>query len=120
MRNAQRLKRREDFAKVYRQGLAYAQGPLVLRVQANPEGSVPRFGFAVGKRLGGAVVRNRIKRRLREAVSQSGVEGAVDVVVIARASAVGASYQELETTLLELLTRAGLEVGSADVAKGGG
>ncbi len=53
-------------------------------------------------------------------MSQSGVEGAVDVVVIARASAVGASYQELETTLLELLTRAGLELGSADVAKGGG
>ncbi len=111
MRRQQRLKRRQDFATVYRSGKTYAGGPLVLRVRANPEIAVPRFGFAVGKRLGGAVVRNKIKRRLREAARISGAEGGADVVVIATGAAREASYHELEGTLQELLRRAGLVQG---------
>ncbi len=111
MRRQQRLKRRQDFATVYRSGKAYAGGPLVLRVWPNPDTTVPRFGFAVGKRLGGAVVRNKIKRRLREAARISGAEGAADVVVIARSEAREASYQELQGALQELLRRAGLVQG---------
>ncbi|MEE9278297.1 MAG: ribonuclease P protein component [Dehalococcoidia bacterium] len=108
MRRQQRLRRRQDFAAVYRTGKVYAAGPLVLRVQQNPDTPVPRFGFAVGKRLGGAVVRNRLKRRLREAARLSGARGTADVVVIARAPARHASYQELERTLRSLLRRAGM------------
>ncbi|HJN92205.1 MAG TPA: ribonuclease P protein component [Dehalococcoidia bacterium] len=108
MRRDQRLKRREDFASVYRHGTPYANGPLVIRVCSNPDTAIPRFGFAVGKRIGGAVVRNRIKRRLRSAVQASDAQGGVDVVVIARARAVRSSYRELETALQELLRRAEL------------
>lgn len=108
MRRQQRLRHRRDFAAVYRSGRSYAQGPLALRTRANPKTDAPRFGFAVGKRLGGAVVRNRIKRRLREAARASGAEGSVDVVVIARNGAQKASYQDMNGTLLALLVRAGL------------
>ena len=108
MQRHQRLRRRRDFAAVYRSGRSYARGPLALRIRANPETDVPRYGFAVGKRLGGAVTRNRIKRRLREAARRYAAAGQVDIVVIARNGAQRASYQELQATLSGLLGRAGL------------
>ena len=108
MRRQQHLRHRRDFDAVYRSGRSYAQGPLVLRTRANPDVAAPRFGFAVGKRLGGAVVRNRIKRRLREAVKASGARGSVDVVVIARNGADDESFQDLRTVLDSLLRRADL------------
>ena len=108
MQRHQRLRRRRDFAAVYRLGKAYTQGPLVLRTRCNPDTPVPRFGFSVGKRLGGAVVRNRIKRRLREAARRSGAQGQADVVIIARGGAPKASYHDLESVLQSLLKRAGL------------
>ncbi len=112
MQRQQRLRHRRDFAAVYRSGRSYAHGPLALRIRPNPETERPRFGFAVGKRLGGAVARNRIKRRLREAIRLSGARGGVDVVVIARNSAGNASYQELHRSIMVLLVRAGLLNGS--------
>ncbi len=108
MQRHQRLRRRRDFAAVYRSGKAYTQGPLALRTRRNPDTAVPRFGFAVGKRLGGAVARNRIKRRLREAARRSGARGQADVVVIARGASRDASYHDLESALHSLLQRAGL------------
>ena len=108
MRPQQRLRRRQDFAIAYQHGRAYARGPLALRVRTNPDVDTPRFGFAVGKRLGGAVIRNRIKRRLREAARLSGAQGKADVVVIARTRASQATYDELEQVLLNLLGTAGL------------
>lgn len=108
MQRHQRLRRRRDFAAVYRSGRAYARGPLALRIRPNPETDGPRYGFAVSKRLGGAVTRNRIKRRLREAARHSGAAGQVDIVVIARQGAQHASYGELHAVLSQLLRRAGL------------
>lgn len=86
----------------------HARGSVVVRVRANPDLSRPRFGFAVGRKVGNAVIRNRVRRRLREAARLSGAAGGADVVVIARARARGASYQELERALQELLRTAGL------------
>ncbi len=111
MRREQRLKRRQEFSSVYEDGKAFAHGPLVIRVRRAREGgdqSQVRFGFAVGRRLGNAVRRNRVKRQLREAARRSGAEGNADIVVIARASAARASYGQLEHTLWTLLSRAGL------------
>ena len=111
MRPEQRLKRRRDFSSVYQDGEAFVHGPLVIRVRGAREGgdqSQVRFGFAVGRRLGNAVHRNRVKRQLREAARRSGAEGNADIVVIARASAAHSSYRQLEHTLWTLLSRAGL------------
>lgn len=71
--------------------LARTVGELSGNKMVNPG---PRVGFTVGKALGGAVVRNRMKRRLREAVrlAQVAQAGAVDVVINPKKSLLGAEF----------------------------
>jgi len=82
-----RLTRSSDFQRVYRQGSSTASRFLVLHYFAQPvAGGEPRLGLAVSKKLGGAVVRNRVKRLLREAFRECAerLPGDYDYVLIAR------------------------------------
>ena len=107
MTRQQGLKRPQDFAEVRRKGRSWSNSALVL--VALPNGLVmSRFGFTVGKRVGSAVVRNRIKRRLREVTRRSEVARGWDLVVIARGEAASANFQELGLALTSLLRRARL------------
>lgn len=62
-----------------------------------PAGAGPRVGLTVGRGLGGAVERNRIRRRVRDAVRQQmgGLDAPVDIVVNPRKSALTAEFAEL-------------------------
>jgi len=80
-----------------------------LVVRTHPNGlDVSRFGFAIGKRLGKAVVRNRMRRRLREILRQTRVAPGFDLVIIGRQPAVDAPYAALREGLLQVLRRARL------------
>mgnify|MGYP005843041777 CR=1 FL=1 len=102
-----RLRHRRDFDAVFRSGRAYHNDLLVLRSLPNRM-SHNRFGFVTSKRLGKAVVRNRVRRRLQEAVRQLPLRPGCDVVVSAKAAAAQAGYQSLRQGLVDLLARAGL------------
>lgn len=107
MRREQRLRKSRDFALVRRQGRSWPGRLLVLA--ARPNGlDLARFGFSVSKRVGNAVTRNRVKRRLREAARLSGVSPGWDILLIARAGAGGADYHELERSMTNLFKRAKL------------
>jgi ribonuclease P protein component len=71
--NVGRLRGRRAFADLAQRGRTVRSGPLRVRYLAAPEDSSigPSVGYAIGKRTGGAVVRNRIRRRLRAAVSHT-------------------------------------------------
>ena len=101
----QRLRRRNDFAAVYRNGRIQSNPLLVLRVLPNDR-ETTRFGFVVGKAVGGAVVRNRVKRRLREAVRQLRIGPGFDVVIGARKPAADAPFSVLLGVLSTLAERA--------------
>jgi ribonuclease P protein component len=76
---------------------------------ARPNGlDLNRFGFSVSKRVGNAVTRNRVKRRLREAARLSNVIPGWDILLIARAGAGDSDYRELERSMTNLLKRAKL------------
>lgn len=84
-----RLSRSSDFQRVYRRGSSTASRFLVLysfKRPAEADASTPRLGLSVSKKMGGAVVRNRIKRLLREAYMSSAQNLSVehDLVLIAR------------------------------------
>jgi ribonuclease P protein component len=79
---AARLLKHSDFERVYKQGRRHFSSHMTVFYLRRAEGGA-RVGFTVGRVLGGAVQRNRIKRRLREAVRlrRSALKGAVDVVI---------------------------------------
>jgi len=107
MKKRERLRVRRDFLAVYRKGRAWSHRFLVLRTLPN---GLPhnRYGFVVSKRLGKAVARNRLKRRLREGVRLCTVRPGWDVVLLARPPAAAATYQQLREALVDLLSRARL------------
>jgi ribonuclease P protein component len=96
-----RLLRHSDFERVYQQGSRHFSAHMTLfyaRRETEPEPKGLRIGFTVGKMLGGAVERNRIRRRLREAVRLAGVFGhlAVDIVINPKRSVLAAEFSELQ------------------------
>jgi ribonuclease P protein component len=87
-----RLSRSAEFDRVVRQGRSLAGRDLVLHSFPRPsagEDAEPRLGVSVGRRVGGAVERNRVKRLLREAfwALAPDLPGDCDYVIVARASA---------------------------------
>jgi len=105
MRREQRLRRRRDFAETYRGGRTYGNNLLVVRVRPNALVTT-RFGFVAGKAVGGAVVRNLVKRRLREAARAMAMRPGLDVIVGAKKTAASATFGELRASLISALRRA--------------
>lgn len=111
MLNSGKLEKNSEFRRVLASRKA-AAGPL-LRLKALPAEDAAagtRFGLAVGRRVGGAVVRNRVKRRLREQMRNMGAVGAWDIVVIAGPESAAAHSRELAGELRTLLRKAGVEL----------
>jgi ribonuclease P protein component len=98
------LVRRGDFDAVYRAGRRRSSSHFVVFFRANqlPQS---RFGFSIKKALGGAVVRNRIRRRLREAVRchRSEIPPGWDIVIHPKNIALRSEHSTLTADLLRLL-----------------
>jgi ribonuclease P protein component len=98
---ASKLLRHADFQRVYKQGRRHFAAHMTMfylrRKDKDDDGAGPRVGFTVGRVLGGAVQRNRIKRRLREAVRHNlaSLAFAVDVVINPKKSALLAEFAVL-------------------------
>lgn len=107
MQQELRLTGKKDFSSAQKEGRRLANRLLVLRFQ---ESGLPRsrFGFSVGRRVGTAVRRNAVKRRLRASVQSIPVRGGWDAVFIVRSAAATASFQELKEAVKGLLGQAGL------------
>ena len=111
MRGKQYLTRSADFDRVYRQKASWASKRLVLRAASQETGAdsdMSRYGFSISKRVGGAVVRNRLRRRLREIMRRLPLKSGWDIVFIVRQPAAEAHFSELREDVEKLLARARL------------
>jgi ribonuclease P protein component len=112
-----RVRDNTRFQEIRRRGKSYPDRLLVLCVLPN---GLPysRFGFSVSTRIGNAVVRNRIKRRLREIMrlKQQEIEPGWDLVFIARKPVASATYHMMDAACGRLLQRARLLCCSAGEA----
>ena len=109
MKKTVSLKENHLFRRAYNRGKSAADSRLVLYVRGNGQKG-NRLGFTVSTKVGCAVVRNRVRRRLREIyrLHEGQVLGGRDVVVVARVRSAHAPYAEVERDLLRLLDKLGV------------
>lgn len=107
MRGEQYLTKPQHFALVYANGQSWASRYLVLRALRNGL-SLSRYGFSVSRKVGNAVTRNKLKRRLREIIRVTPLKTGYDLVFIVRPAASATSFWEMRQAVMELLSRSRL------------
>ncbi len=107
MKGGKYLTKPEQYTLVYNRGSSRLSNLVVMKVLPNGL-SLSRYGFSISRRVGKAVVRNRVKRLLREILRQAPVQPGWDIIFIARPAVAVADYARLEKSVNELLSRAGL------------
>lgn len=102
---AARLLKRVDFRRVQGKGTRVFGSHLIARYSTRD--GVARFGITVSRKVGNAVVRNRVKRWIREAIRhERGELRGVDLVFIARRSSANAGFSEIQSDVIAALQRA--------------
>ncbi|MEN8614472.1 ribonuclease P protein component [Dehalogenimonas sp. THU2] len=107
MEKEKRLRRREDFRRVLDSGRGFADRYMVIKNTPGPV-EKSRIGIVTSKKVGGAVERNIVRRRLREILRHIDLQPGRDLVVIARQAASTATFNELSASVRKLLGRTGL------------
>jgi ribonuclease P protein component len=105
------LKKNYQFRYVYNKGKSLANRYLVVYIIKNGKNS-NKLGISVSKKVGNSVVRSRVTRLVRESyrLKEDSIQSGFDIVVIARSSANGATYEDISKALYHLLKKHNLFV----------
>ncbi|NNN12008.1 MAG: ribonuclease P protein component [Acidimicrobiaceae bacterium] len=108
----ERLSKRSDFEDLRRAGRRFGGRNLSIYFLERDSNGAPLVGFAISKRVGNAVVRNRIRRRLREiSYGSEGIFSSGCYLVAVKPSAKERDYWELKSDMESVLRRIGVSVG---------
>ena len=98
------LTKNEHYALVFKKGISRANNLAVINVLPNGL-EISRYGLVTSKKVGGAVVRNRVKRRLREIARWLPVKPGWDIVLVARPAMAEAEYRDIKERIRELAVK---------------
>lgn len=122
----ERLRKNQEFRTVYRRGRSWASKTLVIYKMKNSNNvkdgvAYNRIGISVSKKIGGSVVRSRVKRLIHEAarLSQDETGKGYDLVFVARNSIVGRTFQEVQSSVRYLYRKAGLSRNESNTNQSG-
>ena len=109
MKNTVSLKRNNDFRALYKRGKSSVSPVLAIYARKNKKPS-NRIGITVSTKVGKAHVRNRVRRRIREAyrLNETRFITGRDIVIVARVRAANVTFREIEENLLSLSEKLGL------------
>ena len=109
MRITESLKKNYEFRRLYSKGRCFGNSYLVVysRKINSPKN---RLGITVGKKIGNAVHRNRLRRRIRESyrLMEPEMQTGFEIVVVGRSRASGCDYQHIDSSLRKLLAKHGI------------
>ena len=105
MKKAYRIKKNEEFQGIFKAGKSFANRELVIYYIKKPKQTHFRIGLSVGKKIGNAVMRNRIKRYLRESFIslEDDIISEIDLIIIARNPTANMTYHQIKKSLTHLL-----------------
>jgi len=105
-----RLRNREDFSRIYRGGKSFANGQFVVYWSKQHVADPFRLGVSASKKIGNAVVRNRMRRMIKEIVrlQENKIVPNTDFILIVRKPATAMKMKEMEKSVLHVLKKAGL------------
>ena len=92
------VKENRDFNRIIKNNKPFKYKDFVIYIDKK-EPSIYKFGFSVGKKVGGAVVRNRVKRQIKEIVSQNDYQNNFDCIIIVGKGILGRSFSEMRGNL---------------------
>lgn len=115
MKRTVTIKRNHEFQRLYAKGNQKAAPVIAMYCRSRQDG-VNRLGLTVGKKVGGAVVRNKVRRRIREVYRNHELElrSGLDLVIVARVRAAFSSYEEIEQSFLKLADKLSLLEGKTE------
>ena len=96
-----------DFERVYKSSRWSGTSAIGIKSCINGQ-NLSRFGLVVGKRIGGAVQRNLVKRRLREIIRQLDIKKGMDILIVARTGVTSAGFTDLKNTVSSALKKTDL------------
>lgn len=105
MKKEFRIKKNKEFQHTFRHGKSFANRQLVIYYVEKEKQEHFRIGLSVGKKIGNAVTRNRIKRYLRQAFLEleDDIKGNYDIIIIARNPTSSMEFHEMKKSLSHLL-----------------
>ena len=105
------IKRNYEFRRLYSAGKSSATGHIALYCRRSRQRGRNQLGITVGTKVGNAVVRNRVRRKLKEIyrLHESEIRRGFDLVIVARVKSRDATYRQLETDFLRLVDKLGLK-----------
>ena len=114
MQSTRSMRYNTEFRRLYASGKSAATGYIVVYCKRNRRGR-SQLGLTVGTKVGKAVVRNRVRRRLREIyrLHESEIRRGFDIVIVARVKSRYAAYSQLERDFLRLADKLDLRIGEA-------
>ena len=110
MQRKLRLRKREDFSRIYRYGKSFANSQFVVYWSRQAKADPFRLGVSASKKIGNAVIRNRMRRLVKEIVRLHAerIASQHDFIIIVRKPAVEMEMRQLEKSMLHILKKAGL------------
>ncbi|MBD3109325.1 ribonuclease P protein component [Bacillus sp. AGMB 02131] len=109
MKKKFRIKKNEEFQLVFHKGESFANRQFVIYILDKQEQDFFRIGLSVSKKIGNAVIRNQVKRYIRQAFLElnESIPVGKDYVIIARKPAADMTFSEVKSSLMHVLRRAG-------------
>jgi len=101
------LKKDSDFRKVYKHGKSFANRYLVMYI-LNNKSEYSRIGISVSKKVGKAIIRNKVRRRIKEAYRlniDENIKNGYDIIFIARVAIKDADYFDIEKSMKHLIRK---------------
>lgn len=98
------LKSNEDYNRIIQKNKPYKYKDYLIYIERNKE-AIYHFGFSVGKKIGNAVTRNRIKRQLKSIIDKKDYQKGFNCIIMVRRSILDKSYNEMENNLYQIFDK---------------